>query len=259
MAPISRFVDDYFGISRAAVYWHGGRCLDAVLSLIDIPCDPKKSYDDLLKMVVLGSELMLDWYRRRLYTRLEPTKAEKWSRILLAVVSTGRLPAHQSLKMAGRLSSAVTSAHDRIGRAFVKPFYAQAFDLYPSASRLLVAAATWWYDFLIHTPPKAWDVLCTARPLVWVWTDAAGKSRWIAAVRLCLIGAKAVWSYTAMVLPQHIWDQLLNRRDNQIAYQEFVAILLAVESFSLSHCLAFMFIDNDGVLHGILEGSASNA
>ena len=240
------------------MYWHGGRCVEVLHSLIGIPLDPKKSCDDLTRMVVIGSEVMLNWLDKQLHTRLNPLKADRWSRIVLEIISTCHLPADEALKMAGRLSSAVTSAHDRIGRAFIKPFYAQAFDPLPSASPLLVSAAGWWYKFLAVAPPKTWHALTLVRPLRWVWTDAAGPTRWIAAVQLCLQGTQATWSYTAMVLPLHIWEQLLDRRDHQIAYQEFVAILLAVESFVLSQCLVFMFIDNDSVLYSVVKGRGSN-
>ena len=68
-APIARFVDDYFGISREAVYWHGGRCVEVLHSLIGIPPDPKKSCEDLARNVVLGSEVMLNWMDKQLQTR----------------------------------------------------------------------------------------------------------------------------------------------------------------------------------------------
>lgn len=58
-------------------------------------------------------------------------------------------------KLAERLSFAVTVAADRVGRAYIKPVYAQAYSPLPKAraSALLQQAANWFAHDLEERPP----------------------------------------------------------------------------------------------------------
>ena len=120
-------------------------------------------------------------------------------------------------------------------------------------------AASWWYDFLAFRPPKEWmTILSVGRSVAWYWTDAAGVSRGFGAVKLTMANGVASWSYVMTNLPQEVWDQLLDRSDAQISYQEFAAVVLAFSSFLIEGQLAFFFIDNNAVLLSILKGSAKS-
>ena len=61
-----------------------------------------------------------------------------------------------------------------------------------------------------------------------------------------------------MRTPDHVWDQLLDREDQQIGVQEMLAVLLTWGTFQchLSESLWTCFVDNDGVLGAILKGSS---
>ena len=61
-----------------------------------------------------------------------------------------------------------------------------------------------------------------------------------------------------MLVPICIWDQLLDRSDNQIGYQEFLAVILGLHTFGLCDCLLWSFIDNQGVLSSLVKGSCGN-
>ena len=157
--------------------------------------------------------------------------------------------------MAGRLQAAVSMSVDRTGRAFIKPFYAQANQPLKRVSPRLVHAADWWIKYLTLRSLSSLS-LAGDRPTVHMWTDAAGRSRIIAAVLMCWIDGARSYFWTSMEVPQLIWDQLLDRGDEQIGYQEFLAVVLGYCSFGLRQTLAIGFIDNDGVLASLVKGSA---
>ena len=77
-------------------------------------------------------------------SRIDETKAGKWALMLEDIVLKERLAVEASLKMAGRLGSAVTCSLDKVGRAFIKPFFAQAYDPRKWITPQLYNASKWW-------------------------------------------------------------------------------------------------------------------
>ena len=151
----------------------------------------------------------------------------------------------QSAKYAGRLAFTRTIAAGRQGRAFVKPFYAQAnaplrgFDMSPA----LLNAASWWTKFLDLglKPTVCLAVGHTTRETVWAWTDASGEDPCLGVV----VYARGSWYYTYLDAPPAVFDQLLHRQDSQINFLEMLAVLLFVTTFQNIICFtaAFVFID----------------
>ncbi|CAE8612287.1 unnamed protein product [Polarella glacialis] len=83
--------------------------------------------------------------------------------------------------------------------------------------------------------------------------DAAGASKWVAAV--LWDGAKSL--YTRIITPEWLWDQVLDRGDNQIGFQELLGVILAWGTFShvlQGAALWTAYVDNDGVLHALANG-----
>ena len=151
-------------------------------------------------------------------------------------------------KIAGRFALTCTIAAGRQGRAFVKPFYAQAnaplhgFDMSPA----LLNAALWWTKFLELKPSVRLAVGHTTRETVWAWTDASGENPWLGVA----VYARDSWYCTHLDAPPAVFDQLLHRQDSQINFLEMLAVLLFVTTFQdiLCSTAAFVFIDNNGVL-----------
>ena len=87
------------------------------------------------------------------------------------------------------------------------------------------------------------------------WTDASGEARWLAAV----VHADGMWLWTRVQVPQVLWDQLIPREDHQIGLQELFAVVLAVHTFrpQLEKCLLSVAVDNQGVLHSVIQGRAA--
>ena len=157
--------------------------------------------------------------------------------------------------MAGKFSFAVTAAAGRVGRAYVKPLYAQAASplAYHRLSVWLTFASVWWAEYLNLRPATKVCADLAKRHAV-CWTDAAGVSRWLAAV-LFIDGR---FHFVRCITPDCVWVQLLDRGDNQIGAQEMLAVLLFFESFSilLGGAQVTLYVDNQGVLGSCVKGSS---
>jgi hypothetical protein len=174
--------------------------------------------------------------------------------MLYQILDAKALDPVQSLRMAGRLGSALVIDKNRNGRAYIKPFFAQAYNPLPMISAHLHRSCEWWIHYLSCNPEYVIDPLSSGRPTIRLWTDASGVSRWLCGV----LHTRCGWLWTSMQLPQLVWDQLLDREDHQIQYQEFLAIVLAVETFDIADAMILGFVDNNSVLAAIPKGSSRN-
>ena len=118
----------------------------------------------------------------------------------------------------------------------------------------LRAACSWWVEFLT-VRPAAWRAGAASRPTAHLWTDAAGESRWLAAV----VRANGAWFWTRSRVPPEVWAQFTPGGDAQIGMQELLAVALGYYTFSdmLAGLHVFSFIDNTAVLFNLLHGGAS--
>ena len=256
-APLGRYVDDYFGASRAGMNYSGGVCLSVLSALVGFPTDEAKTAEAMIYMVVLGAAVNLDWPRRLVTMHIEEAKAERWKVCLQNILQTGECSSELAAKMAGRLSFSVSVAANRVGRAFIKPFYAQQHAPLKAGgiSCLLAWACQWFSHYLTHRP-KAVRRGITPRPLLVTWQDAAGLSRWVAAV----VRTDGGFLWTRVQTPPHIWDQLSARSDAQIGFQELLGVVLVLGTFPhlVAGSLWVGFGDNDGITHALAKGGGHN-
>ena len=142
---------------------------------------------------------------------------------------------------------------DKVGRAFIKPFFMQAYcPTYNFVmSPLLKEALMWWIEYLEVMPTIERHMNNKNRPEMTLWTDAAGASTNCAA--LLWTGTEYVW--TMDECPNHIYSQFLDRHDDQILLQE------ASKTFDeiLDNCYVTNFVDNDAVLFSMIKGTAQAA
>ena len=108
----------------------------------------------------------------------------------------------------------MTVSANKAGRAYVKPFHAQAHSPLPgnAASEWLRTAAELWVFYLRTRQPVSRKAGHDDRLHVRSWQDAAGKSRWVASVMF----VHGRWWWTRIQTPPQAWEQLLERQDNQI-------------------------------------------
>ena len=253
LAPVARYVDDFFGASKEGITWTGGRILSVLSKLLGFDSDDAKDADDAIRMTVLGAELAIKWPYRSVSSKVDSVKASRWVDDLVAMVKRGVCSMELAAKYAGRLSFAVVVSGNRVGRAYIRPFHAQANAPLAGStmSSALIFAALWFRHYLEVRPPANRESKRERRQVI-SWQDAAGESRWVAAVT-CLEGS---YFWTRVQTPQWLWDQLLPRGDAQIGFQELLGVVLALGTFGsqLSGSLWVSFIDNDGVMHALLNG-----
>ena len=255
LAPLGRYVDDYFGASRPGLKWTGGRILSIIAMLMGFPCDNKKDASDALEMIVLGAIVSVDVSQLAVRLAVDSIKAALWCRLLHQVRDNMHCESGLASKLAGRLSFAVCVANHRVGRAFIKAFHAQPNSPLTTclAGPLLLQAVEWFILYLTVRPRATRYADTSLRPHIRTWVDASGEGRWIAAVMFC----DGRWFWTRMKTPQALWDQLLPRGDHQIGFQELLSVLLAQQTFApwLTRALRTSYGDNDGVLHALTHGS----
>ena len=102
-------------------------------------------------MDVLGVEAQLVWADKLIRLRVSKDKIRKWLEVLARILADRRLTPEEASKMAGRLSFAVTAAGNKVGRAFIKPFYAQVFAPFPIPTAVdfySVQLSGGWHTFL---------------------------------------------------------------------------------------------------------------
>ena len=231
--------------------------LDVLGFALGFPMDPEKSVDASVLMDVLGIEVDLQWAKKLVSTCVSASKASKWTAALQDIIDQGVCSPELASNMAGRLSFAVTATCDRVGRAFVKPLYAQANHPMRGwrCSTLLLNACIWWRQYLQRRLKSSHSVAIT-RPHWICWSDAAGATRLVAAV---IVGPRGLY-FTRARVPDWLWNQFLPRRDNQIGVQEALAVWLLVCSFRrvLGSALLTIYVDNDGVSAASLKGSSDS-
>lgn len=171
----------------------------------------------------------------------------------------GKLTPDRAEKYAGRLGFATHVMGDKVGRAFIKPFFMQAhcpsYDFIMSP--LIKEALLWWIEYLEVMPTMERHMNDENLPEMTLWTDAAGALTMCAA--LLWTGTEYVW--TMDKCPSHIYSQFVDRRDDHILLQEALAIALANKTFEeiLDNCNVTNFVDNDAVLFSMIKGTAQAA
>eukprot|EP00435_Cladocopium_sp_Y103_P044779 s1987_g12.t1 len=257
--PVARYVDDFFAASRKGLTYHAGRVLSVISRLLGFPTDSAKDADDAIRMVCLGAEVEAMFSTRQLRTHVDHAKAAKYISSLRSFLAAGLLTPGEASKLAGRLSFSVTVSGNRVGRAFIKPFHAQAHSPLPgfAISPLLRSSANWFIQYLNFCPTSVRSATAQCRTKVITWSDAAGESRWVASV---VFHDGNFW-WTRIRTPNEVWSVLLPRDDSQIQFQELLGVLLTWGTFAtlLQGALWLAFVDNDSILHTLTKGSGGGA
>ena len=98
------------------------------------------------------------------------------------ILGSRLFPQKTAEKLAGRLNFTVCLAADKVGRAFLKPVYAEANQ--PTYGEQLSIlgdqALRWLVAYLLLRPERTIQALGAPRRHVITWTDAEGPSRRLA-------------------------------------------------------------------------------
>ena len=179
--PACKYVDDFFGCSGKGIHFSGGRCLDILSELCGLPLDAKKSEDDKVSMVVIGARVCASQQSDDVAIAVSEDKAVAWGEDLRLIEETGVCEPHHAEKTAGRLSFSVSISANRVGRAYVRPFYAQAHSALPGGgiSPWLTRSCGFFRGYLRACISNR---ICAREPKRHVncWSDASGASRIVA-------------------------------------------------------------------------------
>lgn len=212
-----------------------------------------------MDLVILGIRVQSG--RKGARFTLCPEKAEKWMTNIREAIVTSKLVAGSAQKLAGRLTFATQRLFHRLGRAMIKPVFAQVASGDGTVGPLLLHALRWWLVVLESD-------ICESRPWAHVeskvcrlFVDAASTPPCCAAV--LFIDGRSV--YTALCPSQRFLRQLAARSDNQITslvtlvllalhysmlfcVQEIIGILLAINTFQeeLRGRKVIVYSDNKG-------------
>ena len=259
LAPVARYTDDFFGCDAVDVApgLQAHEVLKFVAMLVGLDLEPDKEVVSLSRLPVLGGLVHVDFEQLSVMVEVSPDKKELWTQRLREINDTCVLDAGSSSKMAGRLSFSVAIIGNAVGRAFIRPFHAQAHKPLPgsAASPWLRFAAAWFTEYLEMGPKLFWKADQLQRRHLYMYTDAAGESRGLGVV---LLGAGRPLM-VATVTSQTLWGQLLPRDDHQVGIQELLAVVLGVYTLAeeLDDCLLSLYVDNDGVLGALLHGAGN--
>ena len=141
-----------------------------------------------------------------------PEKAKRWSEQIRLAVDTEHLDSGSAQKLAGRLNFATQHLFHKVGRAMIKPVYAQKTSGSGKVGPRLLAALKWWLVVLVENVSEQRLWCGTDSRVCQLFVDAASTPARCAAV-LCIDGYVL---YTDCEPSEQLVAQLVERRDKQI-------------------------------------------
>ena len=188
---------------------------------------------------------------------IDPEKAEKWVAIIDAALQTSFLDSGSAMKLAGKLMWATQHLFHRVGRAMIRPIYAQKKTRDGVVGSRLKAALLWWRDVLSERVSETRPWVLSDSPPCHIFVDAASTPPRCAAV---LAIAGRLW-YTDVQPSTELMGQFLVRRDKQIMTLEILAIIVALSTFDemLRSRKVIVYSDNVGAEHATEKGSCKAA
>ena len=173
-------------------------------------------------------------------------KAMKWVLTIQQAIEQQHLAAGSAQKLAGRLTWATQHLFRKLGRAMIKPLFAQCSSATGNVGPRLLMALKWWLVILVEyiTECKAW--VEPKQRSCHLFVDAASTPARCAAV---LIMDGGVW-YTDVAPDEAVMKSFMQRRDKQIMTLEILAILLSISTFAekVKDRKVILYSDNTGVI-----------
>ena len=252
--PVIRYVDDYFAADRAELAAHALQCFARMSRMLfgeDSIQDRKMEHGNPL--TVLGVKVSTSDTAVEVWVADE--KVEKWTAQIDNILQRNNLFAAEAAIVAGRLSFAAESCFLRLGRAPIRPIFAQAHSPLPGGrmSKPLGSALRWWRHYLNH-PKKRFQEHGASPDCVHVFTDARSTPPRLGAVMI--VDGRIYYSDAAP--DKSTMDLLIERRDNQIMALEMLAAYFGVTTFQsqLRGKCVHVWIDNTSGEGALTKGAA---
>jgi len=179
---------------------------------------------------------------------------DKCLKAILKALDQNILNAGDAQKLAGRLNWAGSYLFHRLGRAMLKPIYAQKFNKHGTLARSLLEALRWWRMVLQYEVVEERCWWAPETPLAHMFVDARGVPPRCAAV-LFIDGERL---YTDGQPSAALMNTFEKRADNQIMTLEILAIAVGLSTFAkeLQGRKVIVFSDNTGAEAASVKGSA---
>ncbi|CAK0808532.1 unnamed protein product, partial [Prorocentrum cordatum] len=251
--PAGRYVDDHFAPEAAESVAHAAEVFARMARAILGPgsvAGGKLEWGS--ELVVLGVHFALSG--AGIHCAPSEDKARKWACAITRALESGKLEPGAASKLAGALSWASQSLFKRLGRASLRPLFAQQRGCGSRVRTPLRIALEWWREVLdagVHEVAE-WK----ARPLgaAHLFADARSTPPRASAV---LFARDRVW-YTDWAPGAAVLRLFGQRGDNQIMSLGLLAIAVATSSFRhlLSNAAPDFFSDSRGAEQAVARGSA---
>lgn len=209
--PAFRYVDDYFAAERPGIMKHGlSTFVRLVRALLGSTAIADAKTEAGRATVILG--ILVQSSCKGVRFNLCPKKAAKWSLQISTAIDTLHLDSGTAQKLAGRLTFATQHLFHKLGRAMIKPVYAQKTSGSGHVGPRLLKALRWWLKVLVQNVSefRPWEK--TESKACRLFVDAASTPPRCAAVlfidgRICFTDVKP---------SAQLMSQLQARKDNQI-------------------------------------------
>ena len=171
--PVFRYVDDWFGADKPGCAEHAMGCMARLVrALLGESSVADRMLEFGSALTVLGIRVSPSSDGARF--EVDADKAQKWLCTIDAAIETLHLDAGAAQKLAGRLSWATQLLFRKLGRAMIKPIFAQCASCQGwVGSRLLATLKRWKH--ILHlgvSENRPWKE--EAEGLCFLFVDAAG-------------------------------------------------------------------------------------
>lgn len=256
--PMLRYVDDFLGLDRFECVDHGLDCFARVVrcilgvSALSFHKMGVNITMEFLGICVSPSLNGISFWPSRV-------KVLRWSEDIKEALRSNTLSAGDASKLAGRLAFANQVIFKRIGRAMLRPIYAQQHAPLKGGriGPLLKLSLQWWLAILqleLHEVVPLRPSLCK---LVELFGDARGSPARVASV---LVSDDLI-TYSDWAPCHNVLDTFCPRKDNQIMGLELLAVLFGLSTFldKITGSCVRVWIDNSAGEAAVQRGSAGSS
>ena len=252
--PVFRYVDDYYSIEHKESAVHALGCFARVVRAMlgkESLSPAKMATGAPLDILGITVGVTLDGIR----LELTEEKRLAWAEKLRNAKQTGVMMSGEASKFAGRLNFTAQKCFHKLGRAMVRPFYAQQYAplAHGRIGGMLTLAVDWWLHVLQRRVVQSVPMRKCAQT-VELFCDARGEPARMAAV----LFVDGEIHYTSQAPSKRLAATLMARKDKQIMAWELLAIALGISTFKekLAGRMVRIWCDNAGGENVLRTGSA---
>ena len=251
--PVGKYVDDFFAVESAEIIEQTLECMARVFTAImgRGSLSPKK----LLcgnPLTILGFDVHLG-HGFAMFQLNEEKRLSWLEKVMGFRESKSMLPCEAAV-MAGRLSFASEFLFRRLGRAMLRPIFAQKANRCGTIGDTLDSALLWWEDVLRDECAEQYWFGAEEGLTAELFCDASGEPGHLCAV--LFIGGQAFYCHQEVPDEWRSWVEV--RDDAQIMAWELLAILMGLHTFAelLRGRTLRIWTDNEGCRGSITSGRA---